>query len=176
MNWKILLPGLLVVALLVLVLASGFGKDPRALPSTMEGRPAPEFELRTLEGETVRLSDLRGRPVVLNFWSTWCRPCVVEHPVLQRYAELYGPGGPVGRDVAFFGVLYGDEPERAQAYLQRVGAAYPTLEDPSQRVVVDYGVGGVPETYFISRDGTIVSKYAGAISAQTLKGTLEAMQ
>jgi cytochrome c biogenesis protein CcmG/thiol:disulfide interchange protein DsbE len=158
MNWKVLVAGLVPVAALVAVLASGFGKDPKALPSMLEGKAAPPFALETLDGKPVSLESLKGTPVVVNFWATWCRPCAMEHPVLLKAAQVYEPRG-----VRFLGILYGDEADKARAYLAREGQAYPTLLDPGQRTGIDYGVGGVPETFFIGRDGTIVRKYTGPI-------------
>ena len=168
MNWKVLVAGLVPVVALVGVLASGFGKDPKALPSMLEGKAAPPFELITLDGETISLESLKGKPVVLNFWATWCRPCVQEHPVLLQASQVYGPRG-----VQFIGILYGDEAENASAWLAREGQAYPTLLDPGQRTAIDYGVGGVPETFFIGRDGTIVHKYSGPIPMAKMVEILE---
>ena len=169
MNWKVLLIGAIMVVPLVWILASGFGHDPRAIPTTTIGSPAADFALETLEGKEIRLSDLRGKPVVLNFWSTWCGPCVHEHPLLQAAARSHGDR------VQFLGVLYGDEPARAVSYLQSAGAAYPTLVDDDQRIIVDYGVAGVPETFFIDSRGTIVHKVSGAISGQQLTAALEGL-
>lgn len=168
MNWKVLIAGMIPIAALVGVLASGFGKDPKALPSMLDGKPAPGFELVSLDGETIRLSDLAGSPVVLNYWATWCRPCAMEHPVLIQAARAYEPRG-----VEFLGVLYGDTEDKARDYLRRRGSAYPTLLDPEQRTAIDYGVGGVPETFFISRDGTIVRKYSGPLYMELMVEILE---
>ena len=169
MNWKVLFVGAILVVPLVWILASGFGHNPRAIPTTTIGSQAADFELETLEGETLRLSDLRGTPVVLNFWSTWCPPCVQEHPLLQAAARAHG------EDIRFFGVLYGDEPGRARAYLERAGSAYPTLVDDDQRIIVDYGVAGVPETFFIDSRGVIVQKVSGGISGNQLMAALEGL-
>lgn len=170
MNWKILAAGGLVVIPLVWVLAEGFGRNPRALPSVLEGKPAPSFALETLDGEKVSLADLRGSPVVLNFWATWCTPCLQEHPLLLEAARRY-----TSRGVTFLGVLYGDEPPAARTYLKKHGSAYPTLLDPAHRTAIDYGVGGVPETFFIDRNGQVVLKVSGPVTPDTLVGTLEAM-
>ena len=102
-KWPILLVGGGFVAGLVSLLYSGFGKDPHAVPSMLEGRPAVAFDLVDLNGTRVTLQSLRGTPVILNFWSTWCQPCKIEHPYFQDAARAF-PG------VKFFGMLYGDEP------------------------------------------------------------------
>jgi len=169
-TWWILPLGLAVLAPFIWVLWSGFGKDPHAVPDAMTGQAAPAFSSVTLDGEPLSLEELSGRPVVLNFWSTWCVPCKVEHPVLQAGAATYGPQG-----VIFLGVLYGDEPAKARAFLKKNGEAYPTLEDPQGGMAVDYGVAGVPETFFIDAEGRIVRKVSGPVDAGTLTSTVESM-
>ena len=169
MNWKVLAAGAIIVVPLIWILGSGFGHDPRAIPTTTIGTTAADFALVSLDGDEVRLSSLRGKPVVLNFWSTWCGPCVHEHPLLQTAAHQ-------NPDITFLGVLYGDEPDRAREYLKRAGSSYPTLVDDSQHIIVDYGVAGVPETFFIDAEGTIVSKISGAVSQAQLSGALEKLQ
>jgi cytochrome c biogenesis protein CcmG, thiol:disulfide interchange protein DsbE len=168
MNWKVLGGGLLLVGALVAVLASGIGNDPRGESNALEGRMANDFTLKTLDGESISLAGLRGQPVVLNFWSTWCQPCKIEHPHLQQAAKVYSPRG-----VTFLGVLYNDEAARARPFLKRNGSVFPTLEDPIGRVAIDYGVAGVPETFVIAPDGRIALKLSGPVTYQTLAAILE---
>jgi cytochrome c biogenesis protein CcmG/thiol:disulfide interchange protein DsbE len=168
MNWKVLAAGLLLVVPLVAVLASGIGNDPKGVSNALEGTPAPDFTLQTMDGEPVTLASLEGRTVVLNFWSTWCQPCKLEHPHLQQAASVYGQKG-----VVFLGVLYNDEAEKAKPFLKRNGSVYPTLLDPGQRVAIDFGVAGVPETFIITADGQIAQKFSGPVSYQVLAETLE---
>lgn len=167
MNWKVLGAGFLVVAPLVVVLASGFGRDPKALPNVMEGREAPAFSLSDMDGQAVSLAGLRGRPVVINFWASWCTPCAYEHPELLAAAQRWEPKG-----VAFYGVVYGDTEEAARSFLKRRGSAYPNLLDLDQRVAIDYGVAGVPETYVIDGQGRIARKFVGPVSAAALAEVL----
>ncbi len=166
MKWRgavVLAIGLTVVGLLVAVLASGFGKDPRRIASPLVGRVAPDFALATLDGEVIRLSSLRGAPVVLNFWATWCKPCEAEHADLQRAAASLE-----GR-ARFFGVVYQDQPETIRAWLSaRGGTIYPTLVDVQSAAALAYGVYGVPETYVIDAGGTIRRKFEGPVDAMTL--------
>ncbi|MFZ5477435.1 MAG: TlpA family protein disulfide reductase [Myxococcota bacterium] len=168
MNWKYLIGGLAVVGPLVAVLAAGFGQDPRHFESPLVGKPAPDFALRTLDGEEVDLADLKGRKVVLNFWATWCVPCQQEHPVLLAGAARHP-------DTAFYGVVYQDEPGKIRAWLERHGSAYPTLVDEGSKVALAYGVYGVPETYLIDPSGVIRHKFVGPVDAATLNAQLEAM-
>lgn len=159
---RILAVGALLLLPLLVLFARSFGNDPRAVPRALEGRPAPEFVLTTLDGaREVKLADFAGKPVVVNFWSTWCGPCKIEHPLLVQAPALH-PG------VTFLGVLYSDEPEKAEDYLRRAGSGFPHLADPGGRVAIDFGVSGVPETYFIRRDGQIVYKHAGPLSPEVL--------
>ena len=170
MNWKVLAAGGVIVLPLIWVLNRGFDYDPRALPSAMEGKVAPTFALSTLDGEPVGLKSLRGSPVVLNFWASWCVPCLQEHPTLLEAASRYQ-----GRGVVFLGVLYGDEAPNGLEFLAKHGKAYPTLLDPGQRTAIDYGVAGVPETFFISPQGQIVKKVVGPVSPEDVVSTLEAL-
>ncbi|MGB0638170.1 MAG: TlpA family protein disulfide reductase [Myxococcota bacterium] len=168
MNWKVLGAGSVVTLPLVALLAAGFGRDPKLRSNALEGREAPTFVLKTLDGQPFSLEESKGSPVVVNFWSTWCQPCKIEHPVLMSAAENYGPLG-----VKFVAVLYQDEAAKARAFLSRAGSYWPTLEDPGGRTAISYGVAGVPETFFIDQDGVIVRKVAGPVSQEIMVSTLE---
>jgi cytochrome c biogenesis protein CcmG, thiol:disulfide interchange protein DsbE len=146
------------IGLLFFALASGFGRDPHQVPFALKGKPAPDFTLTRLDnGERVRLSQLRGRPVVLNFYASWCGPCQEEHPILAMAAQrLRG-------EANFFGVIFEDTPEEARKFAQPLEPTFPQLIDPQSRMAVDYGVTGVPETYFIDADGIIRDKVVGPL-------------
>lgn len=172
MNWKVLLAGLLLVLPLVWVLGSGFGSDPSYIPSPLIGKPAPEFELPVLDGDgkTVRLSDLRGKPVFVNFWATWCGTCGVEHPSLIALARRYE-----GR-VAFIGIAYLDEEAKLRAWLKSHGGMhFPSLIDVGSTAAVAYGVGRLPESYLVDQSGTIRQKYFGAIDPGQVVEDVEAL-
>lgn len=162
LNKRVLAAGLAVVVPLLAVLLLNLGRDPHTVRSPLVGRPAPPFAMVPVGGgPAVSLESLRGRPVVLNFWATWCVPCFQEHPVLVRTATAR-------RDVAFFGVVYQDEEQRIADFLQRQGSAYPTLVDPGSKAAIAYGIAGVPETYFIDPRGTIVDKWSGPLTQDAL--------
>lgn len=160
-NLPVLVAGLGLIVPMIGLFAISFGNDPNARPSALVGTHATDFAMVDLDGNSVSLSSLAGKPVVLNFWSTWCGPCKYEHPVLQQAAKA-------NPDVAFYGVIYSDDPQKARMYLQRAGSTYPNLVDADNRVAIDYGVTGVPETFFIDRQGTIVYKFVGPLEPQAL--------
>lgn len=165
MNRTVLTVGTILTAALVGVLYLALGKDPQAIDSPIVGHLAPDFTLKAVgSGEAHKLSDFRGKPVVLNFWATWCRPCWEEHPVLTEVA-----GGPTGKDVQFLGVVFQDDEHKIIDFLQQRGWAYPTLVDDRGKTAIAYGVGGVPETFFLDKHGTIVAKYTGPMSTDILQ-------
>jgi cytochrome c biogenesis protein CcmG/thiol:disulfide interchange protein DsbE len=167
MNLKVLAAGMAVVVPLVALLAVGFRYDPKQIDSPLVGRPAPGVTLPALDGTgSVSLDAYRGKPLVLNFWATWCVPCQAEHPALLAAAMRYQ-----GK-AAFVGVVYQDKPENIQAWLRDRGSAYPTLIDEGSRAAIAYGVYGVPETYVIDAAGTIVHKFTGPVDAPSLDAVL----
>jgi cytochrome c biogenesis protein CcmG/thiol:disulfide interchange protein DsbE len=137
--------------------------DPSLKRSPLVGRPAPAFTLpQAGGGPPLSLASLRGRPVVMNFWATWCVPCYQEHGVLLRGARQHGGA------VQFLGIVYEDEEERVRAFLAQEGAAYPSLMDGSGRTAIAYGVYGVPETYFVDARGDIAHKHVGPLDDAAL--------
>ena len=170
MNWKIMGVGMALTVPLLYILARGFDFDPRALPDEMVGAPAPNFSRQTLDGYDVSLEALKGAPVVLNFWASWCNPCLVEHQHLMASAASYKSKG-----VAFLGVLYSDEEAKGKRFLKKHGSAYPTLVDSTQRMAIDYGVSGVPETFVIDKEGKIVKKFTGPVTKEDLSEVLDGL-
>lgn len=155
----------------------GMQRNPRELPSVLakERRPAPDFVLPLLPpyretwGETLRLSDHLGkRPIVLNFWASWCYPaCYEEAPVLEAAWRRH-------RDrVLFLGVNTQDKEADALRFVAQFGLTFPNVFDPRGRVGVDYGMYGVPETFFIDQEGRVLARHAGAIDQATLEKYLE---
>ncbi|MDQ6681926.1 MAG: redoxin domain-containing protein [Chloroflexota bacterium] len=165
LRWLIVPVVLVPVAWLFL---QGIGQDPRALGSQLVGRQMPTFTLRTIDGRTVSSESLRGRPVVLNFWASWCIPaCVDEHAVLIDAARRAG-----GR-AQFVGVLYQDRVDDALGFLQRYGETpYPHLIDDGSRLAIDFGVTGPPETYFIDAAGVVRAKQFGPLTAEAMRAKL----
>ena len=157
-----------VVPLLVL-LAYGFRMDPRAIPSPLVGKPAAPFSLALFDGGRLSLLDLRGKVVVLNFWASWCYPaCYEEAPVLEQ-----GWRGWKDRGVIVVGVDIQDREEAARKFLQQFSISFPNGPDPTGKISVDYGVYGVPETFFIDRAGRIRKKHVGAVTAEVFAREVE---
>jgi len=161
---------LAVVPVLVL-LAYGFRTDPREIPSPLVGRPASPFSLTTFDGKPLALEALRGHVVVVNFWASWCYPaCYEEAPSLERAWKSYKDRG-----LVVVGVNFQDKDEPARRFLSQFGHTFPNAPDPAGRVSVDYGVYGVPETYFIDRQGRIRFKKVGPVTDELLKQQIEAL-
>jgi cytochrome c biogenesis protein CcmG/thiol:disulfide interchange protein DsbE len=151
------LVALLVVA--VLVAACGGGSDTQ--PGKI-GQPAPAIVATALDGSPVDLASLKGRPVIVNFWASWCVPCREEFPLFQEKLAELGPSD----GLAMVGVLYKDEPELAQRFLDDVGEAWPTVADPDGELAKAYRVAAPPQTYFIDADGVLQSIHIGQVDAE----------
>lgn len=166
MNRTVLIVGIAITLALVAVLFVGLGKDPAEIKSPLIGKPAPEFALKAVgSGQTIDIAALRGKPVVLNFWATWCAPCYQEHPVLVQNAKVIP-------QVQFIGVVFNDTEDKINAFLRERGSAYPTLLDEQGKTAIAYGVGGVPETYFLNRQGVIVAKFTGPMTTEILQANV----
>lgn len=154
-------------AALVVALAVGLTRDPRVLPAVAVGRPAPAFALEDLAGRRVVSGELRGRPMVVNFWASWCTECRKEHPLLMRAHDRWGDRA------RFVGIVYQDSAANARRFLtergERIDSTYPNVLDPGARTAIDFGVYGVPETFFVDRAGRIVSKHIGRVTADLLE-------
>jgi len=163
-----------VTVLLAVVLASRFGIDPGLVDSPLIGRPAPPFDLETLAGDgEVSLADLHGEIVVVNFFASWCLQCRNEHADLVATADSFADDG-----VTFVQIAYQEDPEQSLDYLAEVGTSQATayLADPGSRTAIAYGVFGIPETFFIDPDGTVVGKIIGEADALILGATIDAIK
>ena len=121
------------------------------------GDRAPGFTLTTDTGQGVSLSDYSGKWVLLNFWATWCGPCVQETPSLNRLHQELG-----GQGLVVVGVSVDESREAYEAFLERFGITFPTVRDPERTVPTRYGTYLYPESYLIDPKGVVVRKYVGA--------------
>lgn len=181
MNWKRASSAAVVAIPIIALLGFGMTRDPKEIPSPLPGRSAPPFSLAVFaegvgaqhraSGDTIRLADHRGEVVVLNFWASWCLACRDEHTTLSEVSEVYA-----GRGVKFYGVLYNDVPANGTRWISEMGGqSYPSLEDPRTRTAIDYGLYGVPETFFIGKDGKVAYKHVGPVSATVLARKLDSL-
>jgi cytochrome c biogenesis protein CcmG, thiol:disulfide interchange protein DsbE len=145
------------VALLVAVLATRPAAQTRIGDSPLVGKPAPEVEATTVDGEPFRLSDTRGRWVLVNFFATWCVPCRLEHGDLIQISQR--------GDAAVVGVVYNDSAQAVREFRDDKGGDWPMVDDPRWRTALGFGVAGVPESYLVDPDGRIVAKVLGGIRA-----------
>ncbi len=145
-----------------------------ALYQANQGRPqseniAPDFTLQLLDSdESITLSDLRGKVVLINFWASWCDPCKEEAPLLEAFWQEYQDKG-----VMFIGVDWVDPENLAREYLEEFGLTFPNGRDLEQRIGDLYKVDGVPETYLIDQNGVIDTFYYGPIDFADLRVRLD---
>ena len=153
-RWAIPVSGVPVLALL----AWGLTRDAHTVPSPLPGKPAPGFALQTLAGDSLRLNDFHGHVVLVNFWASWCLACRAEHRVLLDAAKRYRDQG-----LRIVGVVYDDSRDNARAWIAERGGEWPNVLDVGSHTAIQYGLFGVPETFFVGRDGRIVYKQIGPL-------------
>lgn len=166
MNWRSGSYGAAGALLITALLGYGMTRDPGEIPSPLPGKDAPAFALPMMDDQAkqVNLAELRGQVVVLNFWASWCLNCRSEHGALSDIARKYD-----GRGVNFYGVVYNDNAENAARWIEEMGGqSYPALLDDDSRTAIDYGLYGVPETFFISKTGRVAYKHIGPVTAELL--------
>ena len=136
--------------------------DPRGVPSMLVGKSLPEFVLPGFSSADVRAE---GRPVLINFFASWCVPCIAEAPVLMQLRA---------RGAALWGIAYKDKPDASAAFLRRNGDPYARIAaDEAGRVAIDFGVYGVPESYLVDREGVVRWRWAGPLSEELVTGQLD---
>ena len=166
-RWGRILAWTGLLALLVLVF---FGLL-RAQKGQMKiGERAPEFSLTAFDGQTYRLSDLRGKVVVLNLWASWCKPCEQEAADLEAAWRHYQPGG----EVLFLGVAWTDTDKKSLEYLSKFGITYPNGPDLGTRIAQAYRITGVPETFIIDQNGVLADvKFSPFLSVNEIIAAVE---
>lgn len=167
-RWIAIAVGVVMLSFLAVVATRESGLNTVA-PSPLTGKLAPEVTGTGLDGATVRLAQLRGSYVVLNFFASWCVPCKEEHDDLvafdQRHQET--------NEARVVAVIYSDTPENARQFFAKNGGTWPVIVDPEGKVALDFGVRGVPESFLIDPDGVVLARITGSVDLSGLEALLE---
>jgi cytochrome c biogenesis protein CcmG/thiol:disulfide interchange protein DsbE len=162
----LLLPPLLFIGLAVLFYTGMQRDDPDGLPSAMQGRAAPAVQVTPLGGGAPFTDAVlrEGGVKLVNYWASWCAPCRAEHPLLEQLAA---------EGVPIYGVNYKDDPAKALAFLAELGNPFAAMgADSTGHMALNWGLYGVPETFVLAADGTVILRYAGPITARSLEDTI----
>jgi len=154
-----------LVALLVAVLATRDSSNERTTQSPLIGKIAPVAAGETIDEGSFSTADQRGRWVVLNFFASWCIPCLEEHPELLAFDAAHRAEG----DAVVASVTFDDRAEDARGFFAEHGGDWPVIDDPENSIGVAYGVAQVPETFVISPNGTVVQRFAGPVTQAALE-------
>jgi cytochrome c biogenesis protein CcmG/thiol:disulfide interchange protein DsbE len=154
----------LVVAF-VAVLATRDSSNDRVDDTPLLGRLAPATAGTTIVGDSFDIDDHRGEWVFVNFFASWCVPCIQEHPELRAFDEAHRERG----DAVLVSVTYDDSGDDARDFFEERGGSWPVIEDPTNSIGVAYGVAKVPETFVIAPDGTIVARFAGEVTRDAME-------
>jgi cytochrome c biogenesis protein CcmG/thiol:disulfide interchange protein DsbE len=149
---------------------AGFAVNARSGDAPVTNPEPADFSLKLLDGRTVRLSQFAGRPVLVDFWASWCPPCREEAPMLARVEREYAAHG-----VVFLGIALWDAEGDAERFVDETGAAYATGVDAKGAIGIDFGVTGIPEKYFIDRQGRVVRKFLGPVPEDKLREALDGL-
>jgi peroxiredoxin len=144
-----------IIILSLGVLLAGCGGQ-----NSLVGKPAPDFQLSSLDGQSISLSGLQGSPVLLNFWATWCGYCCEEMPYLQQIYEKWQVMG-----LVVLAINIGESSSDVEAFMQSQGLSLPVLLDSRGEVAKQYGIQGIPATFFIDSDGIIQEVKVGAFQS-----------
>ena len=176
-SWVLLASGIPLLGLLALLgwasaqsggNPGGFGVNSEFGQVDISSKTPAEFSLRLLDGSDLALSDLRGKVVMLDFWSSWCPPCRQEAPTLAEVYREYA-----GQPVEFIGIDIWDQKDDALAHISEYDVPYPNGIDAKGTIAIDYGVTGLPEKFFISAQGALLKKFVGPMNAGDLRAALE---
>jgi cytochrome c biogenesis protein CcmG/thiol:disulfide interchange protein DsbE len=166
--WRRFILTLLVIAPVLWLLAFGFTRDARYIKSPLLAKQAAAFTVTLFDGRQVSLDDLRGKAVFLNFWASWCVPCRTEAKDLEAAWQQIKD-----QNMIFLGIALQDREQDARAFLEEFNITYANGLDDSGKIAVDYGVWGIPESFFIDPQGRITYKHVGGIRAAMVSAKLE---
>ncbi len=140
-------------------------------PRLHVGDPAPDFAYTLADGSTHTLRDLRGQKVLINFWATWCAPCEVEMPDLERAAQQLGDTG-----LVVLAVNHSEQVDVIERFAQKLGVTFPLIANPDRDIIQGFGVINLPTSYFIDTDGIVSYKHIGLMNFDFIKQRVEEMQ
>jgi len=170
----VFVPLAVFVALAVLFFVRLAGPAPGNLPSALAGKQIPDFSLPPLDGlmqngvqvPALSASSLKGRVSIVNIWASWCGPCREEHPLLLALSK--------NTQINLVGINYKDDPENARRFLGTFGNPFSSVgRDSTGRTAIDWGVYGVPETFIVAADGTILYRHVGPLTAEAIAGPIQ---
>jgi len=169
---------LIILAITGLLLALAFAgllftqkkaKNEFSPKSSAEAKePAPNFTLKTVDGRDFHLSDYKGKPILINFFASWCLPCREEMPVLEKIVHEYGPKG-----VVFLGIAVDDTEAKIKDFITRYGVTFPVGLDKTATIQKSFGIYGIPTTYFINKQGIINYSHSGSVTEELLQHELD---
>jgi cytochrome c biogenesis protein CcmG/thiol:disulfide interchange protein DsbE len=183
-RWIALGVGIVVVVLGIVLALNVSSSDPNVREGRFTGQDviapgfalaasgdtAPEFTLETLDGAPLALSDLQGKTVVVNFWNTWCAPCIEEAPALKAFYERHRDEP----DFAMVGIVRDDDAQKVRDYVAAEGVGWTIAFDPKSKAALAYGTTGQPETFVIGPDGRVAGEQFSAVSVENLELMLRA--
>ncbi|OGT29543.1 MAG: hypothetical protein A2W28_07205 [Gammaproteobacteria bacterium RBG_16_51_14] len=161
----------LVLALVVtgLLLTQGDAKNEFSSKSSAETKePVPNFTLLLIDGKNFNLSDYKGKPILINFFASWCLPCREEMPALEKIAHEYKPKG-----VVFLGIAIDDTEEKMKNFIAKYGVTFPVGLDKTAAIQKSFGLYGIPTTYFIDKRGIINYFHSGSVTEELLQHELD---
>ena len=164
----------ILISLFAIFLATGLANQASATGRSGEqliGRKAPEFLADSINGTPVSLSNFPESPIILNFWASWCPPCRDETPHFEKIWRLYKE-----KDVVVIGINVQDDLNSANEYISEFDVTFVNGMDKNGRIMVDYGVTGLPVTFFLDREGMIIGRWVGSIGASSLESRVEALE
>ena len=161
-----------VVTVLVVYVATSDNSTRIGMPSALIGKPAPAVTSTTIEGQEFELERYRGQWVIINFFGTWCTPCIQEHPELIEFKARHR----VTDDATVVTVAFADSPANVREFFERRGGEWPVLADDTRSIAVDFGVIMVPETFIVSPSGIVRARLMGATTADRLDDAIQRLR
>lgn len=160
----------LVLALVIagLLLFKGSATESSSQPSSLIKEAAPNFTLALLDGKSFQLSDYKGKPVLINFFASWCLPCREEIPAIEKMVSVYKPKG-----VVFLGISTDDTEVNAKDFIKKYGVTYPVGLDKATTIQSSFGLFGIPTTYFIDKQGIVSYFHSGVVTEELLQNELD---